>query len=609
MIGRLSARGAQTAAESRSRGVPGAVLAGSIAILVMISNSSPASAQECASGAVFSGPITITSGGIYTGNWQSVNPSIPAVQIFTTQPVTIINSRVRGPGDLILAGSRSNLTIRESCFVGTTPSVAGTAKGSALHAFESANVIVEHCDFDAVGLYGVWVQKYLGDFTASNSIAIRYNRFHNIDGRYSQYSHAIILSNALAVPGVEIAWNQIVNEPYQSQVEDSINIYDSSGTRASPMQLHDNYIQGGWKIDPTTDDAASYTGSAFTTDGLFQTDPNLTTSFLKIHDNQAVAFGSLGLGIAVGHDIEMYSNRVISSGQLANGANDTTSYATGIAHNNGYRNNPPGVFGNNSVHDNVSGVRRQRNGQWERFDYYFGAPPAINSNNANFTPATASFPTFADEANELLRWSQKLSSQGLTVGSHFVVGALVPGAPGSLTASASGSTVSLVWTAPASGFAPTTYYIEAGSAPGAADLANFPTGTLVTTFTATSVGAGTYYVRVRAANPIGKGPASPDATLRVGGSCSAQPSPAGLTNSVVGSTVTLTWSPSSGAASYVLEAGSASGASNLAVLDTGNANAMFVASGVGAGTYFVRIRATNLCGTSGPSNETIVRVQ
>jgi len=394
-----------------------------------------AKAQNCDSGIKFDGPIRIESGGVYTGNWQSTDATIPAVMIVTDQPVTIVNSRAKGPGDLINASvgpsGGINLTVQQSCFVGTNPNVYGQGKGTPIHVYKAISVLVDHCDFEAGGNYGIWVQEYVGDHTANNTIRILNNRIHNVDGRFSdgkdgylttqssQYSHGIILSNVHGVTGIEIAWNQIINEPYQCGVGDSINIFDASGTEASPMQIHDNYIQGGWDSDPANGDGLAYFGSAFTTDGLFQTDPNLTTSFLKIHDNQAVGFGNLGMSISLGHDNEMYSNRVVSSGQLAAGTNSSTSYAIGIQHID-YRDNPPGVFGNNSIHDNLSGLRRQRNGTWERFDYWFGVPPIVDANNAQWQPATAEAPTFADEASEWLAWKGKLSRQGISIGSALV---------------------------------------------------------------------------------------------------------------------------------------------------------------------------------------------
>jgi hypothetical protein len=87
--------------------------------------------------------------------------------------------------------------------------------------------------------------------------------------------------------------------------------------------------------------------------------------------------------------------------------------------------------------------------------------------------------------------------------------------------------------------------------------------------------------------------------------------PTGLAASASGTTVTLRWSaPSSGTPSaYVIEAGSASGLANLTSFSTGSTATVFSASGVGAGTYYVRVRATNGGGTSAPSNEVTLIVR
>lgn len=76
----------------------------------------------------------------------------------------------------------------------------------------------------------------------------------------------------------------------------------------------------------------------------------------------------------------------------------------------------------------------------------------------------------------------------------------VPAAPTGLAATVAGTTVTLGWSAPAGSCAATTYAIEAGSAPGASNLANVQTGSATTSFAASNVPGGTYYVRVRAGN-------------------------------------------------------------------------------------------------------------
>ena len=398
-------------------------------------------AQQCDTGIVFSGPIVITSGGVYSGNWQSTDPSVDAVAIKTAEPVTIINSRVKGPGNLIHYGlnttggpsapiSASSLTVQQSCFVGTNPNVAGQYKGSAVWAQNAARVLVESCDFESAGKVNIFVEGYVGNNTLNNSITILNNRISNVDGRPSDgnggylttnryLAHAIQLADVHGVPGIEIAWNQIINQPYESAVDDSINMYDSSGTPAIPLLLHDNYIQGGYEPDPTTANEYNYGGEGIQMDGSYQTDPSLVTSFVKIYNNQTVSESRGGLSASVGHDIEFYSNRVVSSGQLADGTNYSLANGSGFSHQD-YQNDPPPAFGNNSFHDNLAGMRLLQNGNWQRRDYYWSVPPAVDLNDLSWTPATGAAPTPTDEANELLLWNEKLIANGITVGSSLV---------------------------------------------------------------------------------------------------------------------------------------------------------------------------------------------
>jgi hypothetical protein len=171
--------------------------------------------------------------------------------------------------------------------------------------------------------------------------------------------------------------------------------------------------------------------------------------------------------------------------------------------------------------------------------------------------------------------------------------------------------VTLQWSAPV-GALPTTYIIEAGSTPGGTNLANFSTGGTATIFSASGVGAGTYYVRVRAANAIGTSPPSNEVILIVGGSgCTARPSaPTALRVAYdSGGIVTLAWTAAVGASTYVVEAGLSPGGTSVANNDLGSAATSLTASGVSPGGYYVRIRAKNACGISDPSNELLVLVQ
>jgi subtilisin family serine protease len=206
----------------------------------------------------------------------------------------------------------------------------------------------------------------------------------------------------------------------------------------------------------------------------------------------------------------------------------------------------------------------------------------------------------------------------------------IPGPPIGLAASTSGSSLTLSWNPPAFGGAAAFYIVEAGSAVGLKDLANFSTGNASPSFSASGVPPGTYYVRVRAGNALGTSAPSNEAVflIAVGGApgpgaapapgpapgpaagpCSAPSAPGNLQFSVTGSTVALAWTAASGASSYIIEAGSSPGAADLVVSDTGNAATTLTANGVGAGTYFVRMRGRNSCGAGAASNDVTIQVR
>jgi hypothetical protein len=313
-------------------------------------------------------------------------------------------------------------------------------------------------------------------------------------------------------------------------------------------------------------------------------------------------------------------------------------------------------------------------------------------------------------------------SEGRITTAALTGAAAAADAPGNFTATASGTTVTLSWAPPAAGGQVLSYVIEAGTGPGLANLANFDTGSIGTSFIATGIGAGTYHVRIRARYAAGVGPSTDDVQLIVfpasgtlvfnprlehtavigqrffwsfckpdlpitnnnASLCQAgatdpsggqppyhfqfdtaggfQPfglslglngilqgtptaagvrrfavcavdlaghnvcpvvtvnvlpaacTPGGPTNvsaTVLGTSVTVLWTKPADVCtptSYVLEAGSRAGASDLASFNTGNTATSYLASGVGNGTYYVRVRAVN--GTSqGPaSTEYTLRV-
>lgn len=187
-----------------------------------------------------------------------------------------------------------------------------------------------------------------------------------------------------------------------------------------------------------------------------------------------------------------------------------------------------------------------------------------------------------------------------------------PGAPPQFDAFFNGRTVTVNWTAPLTGDPVTDYVIEGGSAPGLANYGTVHMGT-ATSFTASGVPDGTFWLRVRGTNAAGAGPNSAELALvmRPSGGCVGLPmAPTFATPAVTGNAVTLSWAaPTAGATpvSYVLVAGWAPGTSDVAVLDLGSP-ATSVSGMVPGGSYFVRMAARSACGVGPASNEQLLVV-
>jgi hypothetical protein len=194
---------------------------------------------------------------------------------------------------------------------------------------------------------------------------------------------------------------------------------------------------------------------------------------------------------------------------------------------------------------------------------------------------------------------------GRFAGSLMVFRRPGPGAPQRVTAAVANATLTLGWHAGPSPAA-TSFIVEAGTALGATDVGVFAVGSA--TSVSGTLTAGTYFIRVRGVGASGAGAASSEVIVTVPGAPTPPNAPGALNASVAGGVVTLQWSAATGnATTYVVEAGSASGRSNLGAFVTGHLDTSFVTPAP-SGTYFVRVRAANAFGASVPSNEVTVVV-
>jgi hypothetical protein len=179
--------------------------------------------------------------------------------------------------------------------------------------------------------------------------------------------------------------------------------------------------------------------------------------------------------------------------------------------------------------------------------------------------------------------------------------ATAPGPPNTLRLTGG---INATWSAPSIGTAPTVYEVQIGSSLGASDIGAATTGS--TSF-GTTVGSGSYWVRVRGASGGSVGAWSSSVQIPVGssGPCvAAPPTPTLLppTTAGGGQAAFVWWSAGGSPADYYqLQVAPGAGLAAVSALNTNGP-----ATGIvwpQAGSYAARVVAVNACGTSGRSNE------
>ncbi len=366
-----------------------------------------AAAKVSAKVVTYNTPITIRRGGVYSGNWQSLNADIPAVRIRTSEPVVIQNSNIRSAGACIDAyGYAVNLTVRNTSGYGVNPNVAGRYTGRFMDIDGFVKVSATNNYLESTG--GIYLYNYMGNHTSGQSVKILRNVAKNIEGRESDgnggwkagapnpdcYRQFFQINGVEGLVGAEVAWNQVINEVGKSRVEENINIHATSGTPKSPFNIHDNYIQGAYPADAI--DAIDYTGG-----GIMLSDNG--SSYIRAYRNQIVATGHIGITITSGHDNSFFENRIISSGRLPDGTVNPTSNVGGVIFNF----NNESTFSNNKGYGNVIGWV----GNGERNDYWVPGAASWKSNKSVSGAITRKV-----EAAEWSTWLKKLAKGGVVVG-------------------------------------------------------------------------------------------------------------------------------------------------------------------------------------------------
>lgn len=413
----------------------------------------------------FSGPTTIAQGGTYVGSWESTDPNADVVQISTAQPVVIARSLIRGVtqsdndarGLVRTTVFDADMRFEDVTFHGLRPTIANAQQARLLNTLNIRRLHIENCTI--IGTNGVRVLSYENPPPA-DFIRVLRCRARNIDGRrtddrggyipwpirehiptgqltFGSFGGSFFHLNSVAnQPNIEVAWNAIINEPFQSTTEDIFSIFASGGTPGSPLLIHNNFIWGGYTASPdrvgnvVEGDYVYYYTHTGTGMNLGDHPGPALIGHVRCSDNQAVATTNVGIGFAGGNDVQVYRNRAVSSGLLPDGRPNLSSFA-GIAGWDFYNNGPLYFFGN-IVRDNYSAwmfVTDDGLFAWHNdYEYRtagFGGLEPDPLDPLNPVPGITTInnvsgptPTLADERAEFALWVQKCAANNIRVGNR-----------------------------------------------------------------------------------------------------------------------------------------------------------------------------------------------
>jgi len=319
---------------------------------------------------------------------------------------------IRGRGDLIVSRDhQAKITIRNTTGLGLNPNVAGRSAGRFASIERFAGVTIENCAMENTA--GIYLLDYEGDRSANQTVRILRNRAHNIDGRKSDGHGGYAGGESLVqfaqldkvrhAAGIEIAWNEVINDPGMSRVEDNISIYLPSGVKESPIRIHDNFIRGAYASDPAKQ---TYSGGGIMLgDGVSDDGTDGDSGFVVAEHNQVLDTTNYGIAISAGHDCAIVGNRIVSAGVLANGqpiaAQNVGTYVWDSYKAGETR------FHNNMGRDNLIGwVKGAERNDWWR-------PNADAWDNNTHWPGVMTRDVYDSERKI---WQEKLKAAGVTVG-------------------------------------------------------------------------------------------------------------------------------------------------------------------------------------------------
>jgi hypothetical protein len=308
------------------------------------------------------GPVTISTGGTFSGHATSSSSVVSPVTITTSSAVTILNSNLSAPGGFLISYTGSgepNITVINTTGFSTSKSSAP----KVISLGSQANLTMLGNRFGNTG--GIFVNGAGG---SSSSVILDHNILYNINSTDTE-PHAIQLGNSANSSNLftgGITNNDVINAPYESNSNDAINVYNLSGTSTSLFPIHGNWIAGLFAANPPT---GSNSGCGIIADN--------DTDYTSITYNTVLDTGNGGICIDTPATYNTVTNNTTISSGVINGTSPVAAQNVGIYVNGNTTNTVMNNFSYWMKATNTPITTASQNMN----DYYF--PNCLNCYNEN----------------------------------------------------------------------------------------------------------------------------------------------------------------------------------------------------------------------------------
>lgn len=222
------------------------------------------------------------------------NPPKPTSGYKASVPVNLKGvNNITISGDSITAGGVPGFTLTNCYNIHIHGNKVVNGKGNnsvAVYLVNCHDITIDSCYFSSVtsGVYAV---------DCTTNIVVTNNYMLNMVGPYPRGQ--FVQFNGVSGSGNIISYNKCKNIMGQSTPEDAINMFVSSGTVASPIQILGNWIQGG--------------GPSKTGGGIMTGDSG--GSYVIVSGNILVDPGQYGIANSGGSNISIVNNEIYARSQ------------------------------------------------------------------------------------------------------------------------------------------------------------------------------------------------------------------------------------------------------------------------------------------------------